>query len=506
MEEGRIKKSGKNLVTGIIYQTVTLVLGFVSRKVFLFTLGEEFLGLNGIFSDVLSLLSMADLGFNTAMSYSFYRPLAENDHEKLAALVNFYKKVYNIIAIAVTVIGIAVIPFLRFIVNTEKDIPYLELYYLFALAGIVISYMYVYKTTILTADQKNYVVTRITLWTNLIKSVAQIAVLVFFKNYIVYLALGIIFQLINNAIASHKAQQTYPYIMQKAQIDKQEQGAIFENMKSVFLYKLSGVLFSGVDNILISIMIGTAVVGLYNNYLMVSNRLLLIIQIFFSAITASVGNLIVKESEKKRYDVFNAVQSVSFILCGVIVSVFCLTINDLITVWLGGRFTLSLGLVLAVTVNTYMTCILQPLWAYRDATGLYRKTKYIMLVGAFLNIVFSIVLGKLIGIAGIIVASALARICSYFWYEPVLLFREYFGKSSGGYFFGLLKNLILVVATIYGLHFFTEYWVVDSWFTLIVEGTVVGSVCVIVFMLAYCRTPGFKMIIEKAKSFLKRSK
>lgn len=507
MGDSRVKKSAQNMVMGFAYHAITLILSFVSRTVFIYTLGEEYLGLNGIFTDVLSLLSMADLGFSTAMAYSFYRPLAEKDEKKIASLVAFYKKVYNTIALVVLVLGLGCIPFLKYIVNTEKEIPNLVIYYLFSLANVVISYMFVYKTTILTADQKDYKVVQIRTVTSIAKTVLQVVVLMVARNYILYLAIGFVVQLTNNIIASNKTVKEYPFIKDKSlvgQVDKEVTANILSNMKSVFVYKLSGTLFSATDNVIISMVISTAMVGVYSNYLMVSSKLLLIEQIIFSALTASIGNVIVKETAKKKYEVFNAMQSASFILCGIITSVFGLVANDLVKVWLGESFMLDEVTIVAITLNTYFSCVLQPLWVYRDATGLYMKTKYIMLCGAVLNIVLSVVLGQMIGVAGVIFASAIARLSTYFWYEPKLLFREYFERGVVKYYLSLGTNLGLVALTILLLRYITRGIVVDSWFMLVVKGAIVGGLCVVIFVAAYIRSEGFKIIRSKAVHILKK--
>ncbi len=507
MGDNRVKKSAQNMVTGFAYHAITLILSFVSRTVFIQTLGDEYLGLNGIFTDVLSLLSMADLGFNTAMAYSFYKPLADRDEKQIASLVAFYKRIYNVIAIAVLVLGVACIPFLDYIIKTEEEIPNLVIYYLFSLANVVISYMFVYKTTLLTADQKDYKVVRIRIVTSLAKTVLQIAVLYIARDYIMYLAIGMILQIVNNVATTVKTEKEYPFIKDKkliGQVDKKVTAGIVNNMKSVFVYKLSGTLFSFTDNIIISMVINTAMVGIYSNYLMVSSKLLLIEQIIFSALTASIGNVIVKESAKKKYEVFSAMQSASFIFCGIITSVFGLMANDLVKVWLGESRMLDSVTVIAVTLNTYLTCVLQPLWVYRDATGLYTKTKYAMLAGAILNIVLSFVLGKAVGIAGIIFASAISRLTTYFWYEPKLLFKEYFDRGVGKYYLSLLANLLIVLVTTFLLGIVTKGFVVSGWGSLIVKGSVIGVVCSAVFMLAYARTEGFKIILDKVMQIIKR--
>lgn len=505
MAESRSKKSAKNMMAGFLYQALILILSFISRTVFIYALGTEYLGLNGIFADVIQLLSMADLGFGTAMAYSFYKPLAEHDEARIRALVNFYRNVYRIIACAVLMLGLLCIPFLPMLVNTQEKIQHLTLYYLFSLAGVVISYLFVYKTTLMTADQKNYKLVRIQMWTSTAKTLLQILLLVLWKNYIVYLIIGVATQFLNNLISSRMTEKEYPYLLRKEKNDKVRddiQKSIIMNMKSVFVYKFSSILFTATDNILISIITGTAMVGLYSNYLMVSNKLLLIEQIVFSSLTASVGNVIVKECCEKRFHVFQAMQSASFIFCGIITSCFCLLVNDLICVWLGKPFQLSLLTVVAISLNTYFSCVLQPLWIYRDATGLYKKTKYVMLAGAIMNIILSLLLGKMIGIAGIIGASAISRICTYFWYEPRLLYREYFQEKVTHYFLSILWNLLLVIGVVGICYAATSKIAVNNWGILIIKAFVIGIVCCVVFLCAYARTDGFQILMRKAKQLL----
>lgn len=506
MEVSRSKRTAQNALMGFLYQLVTMVLGFVSRIVFIRTIGIEYLGLNGIFGDVLSLLSMADLGFSTAMAYSFYKPLAEGDKDRIASLIAFYKKLYNMIALIVLGLGLLCVPFLRFIVKTNQEIPYLEVYYLFSLAGVVTSYLFVYKTTLLTADQKDFKVVRIRMIINITKVLLQIAVLFIFRSYILYLAIGTLMGILNNVVASKKAEKEYPYI-KGAKADKNEdkalKTAIVDNMKSVFVYKLSTTVFSATDNIIISIVVSTAAVGLYSNYLMLSQKLLLLEQIFFSAMTASVGNVIAKETAVKKYQVFQSIQSVSLILCGVITTIYCVLADDFIGVCFGKDLTLPLLVVIAVTVNAYFSCALQPLWLYRDATGLYRRTKYVMLIAAIENIILSVILGKWLGIAGVIFASAISRITTYVWYEPRLLFKEYFEKKAVKYYGELILNALLCVAAILLLREATKGIVVSSWMGFIIKAAIVGICSAVLFMGIYFRTEGAQNIIIKVKSKVK---
>ena len=507
MAVSRSKRTAQNAVMGFTYQFVTMILGFVSRVVFLRTIGVEFLGLNGIFGDVLTLLSMADLGFSTAMAYSFYKPLADGDKDAIAALVAFYKRIYNIIAMAVLLIGLAVIPFLRLIVKTEQDIPLLEVYYLFSLARVATSYLFVYKTTLLTADQKDYKVVLIRMIMNISRVCLQLLMLVVFKSYILYLSVATAMGILNNLIVSKKAEKEYPYIKDlrgKYVSDKNLRGRIVENMKSVFIYKLSTTVFSATDNIIISAVISTAAVGLYSNYLNLSQKLLLMEQILFSSMTASIGNVIAKENADKKYKVFQSIQSVSLILCGVITSCYCLLADDFVGIVYGKEYALPFIVVIAVTVNAYFSCALQPLWLYRDATGLYRKTKYIMLVATIENIVLSIILGKIIGIAGVIFASAISRLTTYCWYEPRLLYKEYFDRTAGKYYFQILTNVLLCLVAIVSIGFIVSGMKVTGWVSFGVKGVIVGALSFLIFMGIYFKTEGAQNIIKKIREKLVR--
>lgn len=506
MEKSRTKESMNNIIIGFINQITTLILSFISRTIFIRVLGVEILGINGLFSDILNLLSMADLGFNTAMVYSFYKPIAENNKKKISALITFYEKIYNIIAISITIIGIAIIPFLKYIINTNKEIPFIKIYYILALAGVVISYLFVYKTSIITANQKNYIVTRITIIVNFIKTIIQIVALLIFKNYIIYLVINLLANFLNNYIASRKAVELYPYIKEKNKLNNEDKKDIFNNIKSIFIYKVSSLMFTATDNTLISILIGTVVVGFYSNYLMITNKVIAIIQIVFSSLTASIGNLIVKENNEKRYEIFRATQSISFIICGIIVTNFSILVNDFVHLWLGKEFVFSYGIILAISFNMYLSCVLQPLWTYREATGLYIKTKYVMLIASIINLILSIILGKTMGLAGILLASAIARLSTYFWYEPLLLFKEYFSKSVFNYYIPVFINMILMIFIIAIFSLVFSKIIVTSWIVLIFKSIICGLITTVLFLLLYSKTEGFKIILKKLTNSKKINK
>ena len=501
MEDSRTKNSLKNIKVGMINKMLTMILSFVSRRLFIQYIGIEYLGINGLFAEILGVLSLADLGFGTAMTYSFYKPVAEKDNEKIAALLSFYKVVYNVIAAIVGILGLILVPFLKYIVNIDKDIPYLEVYYIIFLADIVVSYLYIYKSSIISASQKQYIVSKYQIYMSLLKTLLQIAVVVLTRNYMLFISISVLITLANNLLVSRKASSLYPEINKHGhQLSKAEKKSIFSNLGSVFLYKLSSTLLNSTDNTLISIICGTIFVGLYANYKTVTTNITAIVTIFFSSLTASIGNLIVTADENSRYRVFKSMQMVSFFLATVSITCMYILMDEFMVIWLGtDDYLLDHFTFIAILLNYYLATTLQPLWSFREATGLYRRTRYIMVIAAVVNLILSIILGIKLGIGGIILASFIAKITTYFWYEPKLLFEEYFSLEAIKYFVPHLTNIILLFLTIVISRFLTGWIEGVSPLTWCVKAVICLSIVGIVYFVRYFRTDEFKYIVSKLR-------
>lgn len=505
MTEGRIKNSVRNISYRLLSQVASIILKFVSRTIFIYILGVEYLGINGLFSEILQMLSLADLGFGTAMVYSMYKPLAEHDEKRLTQLVALYKKIYTIIAISITVIGISVVPFLNYLVNMDKDIPYLNVYYLLYLANTVSSYLVVYKTCILNADQKNYLISKYNTIFNFGSLIVTSVFLLLTHNFMVYLIVQVAATYANNFYVSHIAEKRYPYINNIVEkLPKEEEKQIFQNVKSVFIYKAANTLVGSTDNTLISLLIGTITVGFYSNYCMIVNNITLFINIIFSSVTASLGNLVVEENKKKNYDVYCLMQFMSFMISSVAITVTYLVINDLINVWLGEKFVLEPLVSFAIALNMYFSVVLMPIWSYREATGMYLQTKYVMVATAVVNLVVSVILGKMLGLAGILFATSIARISTYFWYEPKLLFKQFLGKKVWNYYKDIIKNIVVTftVAVICSLVF--QKITVIGWGDLFIKTVGVFVCALILTIVLYCKNPCFSVIKSMAVRLLRR--
>lgn len=502
MDDSRSLKSSKNLISTFVQKTFNLVLTFALRTVFIRVFGVEMRGISGLFSDVLSMLALADLGFSTTMTYSYYKPVAENDFKKIAALNHFYRKVYLIIAAAVALIGLSLIPFLKYIVNLEREIDHLYLYYLLTLALTVVSYLFVYKTTVLYAHQQGYVVVKYNMIMKIISSLAEIVIMLTLKNYTAYLLVEIVFMLGNNLYASHIVDKRFPYIKQKGSLSKQEKKNIFSNLGPAFIYKLSWVLINSTDNILISKMIGTVVVGYYSNYFTVVNLISGYVSMAFQSITASIGNLMVKESSEKQYKVFEELQVISAWFCIVIAGCVYALIDEFIIIWLGNDFTLDNLTVIAIGINFFMTCISNPIWVFREAAGLYKKTKYSMLICAVLNIFLSIALGKLIGLSGVLFASAIAKLLTCIWYEPIILFRDFFKKKPTNCFLSMSAIALISVSVSALLIFLVNRIAIMGILGFIIKGVVCFVISNLVFVIVFFKNKYLKSVVKRIKNIL----
>lgn len=503
-DSSRTENAGRNVISAFVNKMCILLLTFISRKIFIQYIGVEYLGINALFSNVLTLLSMADLGVGTAMNVSLYEPIAKNDTERLAALLGCFRKIYCAIAAVVTVIGIALVPVLKYIINVDVDLPYLNVYYVIFVLKNAFSYLFVYKSAIICADQKTYVVNRIEVWVNILKIVLQISAVAVFQKYIHYLLIEAVSVVINNIILSVIADKRYPFIRRDVKLNRNEKKKIYNDIYSVFLYKVSGSMLNGTDNILMSILVGTIYVGMYSNYYTITNNVEMFIGLLFTSLTASIGNLVVTAGTEKRYQVFKTMQMVSFWLCGFVVVCLLYLTQDFIQIWLGKDMLLDQLTLVAIVTNVFFSSCMRPVWTFREGTGMYREIRYVMLGASVLNLILSVILGRWMGISGIIFASSISRIATYFWYEPRILFRKFFKKKETEYYGDYMKNFVLVFTSIAVCYIPIQFFSSVNIFSWLAKGIICGMSVSIIYFLYYRKSEEFLLLKEKVKQLINR--
>ncbi|HDX9588380.1 TPA: sugar translocase [Bacillus pseudomycoides] len=502
----RIQNSLKNILFGLSGQIISIGMGFIVRTVFIYTLGIDYLGVDGLFTSILMMLSLANLGFDTAIIYSLYRPLAENDSYKIQALMNLYQNAYRLIGLIVLLIGLSLLPFLPHLMNGETKINNINIIYVLFLLSSVSSYYFVYKRSIIIADQRNYIISKIHSVFIIISHSLQIALLIIIGNYIVLLITQLALSVIENIYIANKANKLYPYLQGKnnAKLSKEDRKLFFENLYALFLYKISGVVINGTDNIVISKFIGITWVGICSNYLLILNTLNTLLGYLFYSITASVGNLNVKENEEKKYFIFRTLNFLNFWIYGFCTVCLWNLINPFITLWLGEHYVFNKWIIFSIILNFFTAGMQNTSTTFRETTGLFKKGKYRPIIAAVINIVASIILAKQIGIAGVFFGTVISRLCTYFWYDPYVVYKFVFKKSVKLYFVRYSLFVLLVFASILITDILGGIFNTHILINMVIRGTLCLVIPNIIFFMLFRKSEEFKYLQNTVKLLVKK--
>ncbi len=441
----RTDNSLKNLKTAVLFKLAAIVVNFIARKIFVVVLTKEYLGLDGTFANILTMLSLAELGVGTAITYSMYKPLAEGDRELILSLITLYRKFYTVIGITVGVLGAALTPFLQYIIRDIPDIPHIRLIYLMFVLDSSISYFLVDKQSLISADQKQHIVTSYQYKTSMAVTAAQCAALLLTGDYILYLALKLCATFVCNALLARKADRLYPYLKQKTvqPLPAPIRQDISKNIRAMIAHKLGSVVVFGTDNVLIAYFVGAVSVGLYSNYLLITQSLKSAYSMIFRAMTASIGNLCAAEDTAHAQAVFWRVDLLTRWIYGF--SAVCLVVlfNPFISLWLGADYLFSMPIVLLIVLSFYVTGMRQSVLTFREAMGLYWYDRHKPLFESAINLAVSILLAKPFGIVGIFIGTVVSTLSTCTWIEPYILFRHGFGAPVGKYFVRYALNTLL---------------------------------------------------------------
>lgn len=451
----RVEKTIKNIKIAMLYQLTILVFTFVDKKVFLSNLGVDYAGLHGLFTNMISMLSLAELGVGIAIIYNLYQPLEKQDKQQISALMQFYKKAYYIIGIGIGIIGsILAIGLPIFIKEPIYDMEYIRRIYFIFLSGTVLTYFTGYKRSLLYADQKNYLLLIGDMTANTIGVLIKLWILLVSKSYSTYVIVHIIFKWIPNIWASYKVNQLYPYIKEvKTKLPTEKLQQIKNNVKDLFIHKMSNFVIMATDNIIISSFVGLGAVGLVASYNMIVAALTGFIAQGIEGIQASMGNLVASETKEKVEEVYDKILFASYWIASFsAVALVCL-VQPFIQLWLGQDFLLDNQVVAIIILNLFLWIITRPLWQMMTVTGLFKEDKLNSLVEIGTKLIVSIVLVQQIGIIGVFIGTAITYLVawvmkSYFLYTK--FFKKPYSKSYG-------KLMVYILITV-GQVFIT-YWI-----------------------------------------------
>ncbi len=508
----RIRNSINNARWGIIYQILHAALGFLFRTVFIAILGAEYLGVNSLFTSILRWLALAELGIDMTVVYSLYKPIADKNTRLIQAYLNLYKKAFAIVAFTVLTLGIVLIPFLSYFLGELTEVTQPVLIYLLFLLNTFVSYFFIYKQSIFIANQQQYVINRNKSIFFVISQFAQIAILILTRNFILTLLIQVLLKIAENVWVSILADKQYPYIKNNQEkLSDSERQKFFKNMYAMFMYKIGQVVVGATDNIIISVFNGIIAVGLYANYLMITNILNQTIHTIFSGMRAGIGNINATETTLRKRQIFDVVFFMSFLIYGITAVILYNVINPFIVMWLDESFLLSQFTVMIIVINYYTAGMQSAAASYRDTTGLFRVGQYRPVISALLNLVISVLLARPLGIAGVLLGTVISRAMVFFWYDPYVIFKYIFEQPLHTYFKKYTIYAVVVVMLTYTSSLFLPLFK-TGWqpADFIIQSSIAGIYAIIITVGLFYRTIEFAYLYDVAKrmirSKLKRSK
>lgn len=505
--ESRVKNTTRNSTIAAISKILIFVLQFICRTIFIKILSTEYLGINGLFTNILTMLSFAELGIGSAIIYKLYKPIANDDREKIKTYLSFYRKAYILIGIIIITIGLILIPFLKYIISDTPDIEE-NIYFIYVLFLInsAISYFFTYKKSIIIGYQKEYITTIINFIVTLLQNVFQIIILLITKNYIAYLLVQIICTFFDNFISSLVANKLYPFIKDKeyAKISKDEEKSIFKDVKSLILYKIGYSISAGTDNIIISAYVGVGEVGLLSNYTTITNAITSFLTAFFNAFTASVGNLNAGTDVKKQEKIYYELLFLAFIIYTIVSILLIILINDFIEVWLGSEYILSELVAVILGVNMFIDGMRYVNYTFRTTMGIFKEGRLIPIISAIVNVVLSLIFVQFWGIFGVLLATAIARLFVTTMYDPYLLHKMRFKTKSRKFYLKYLYYAVAYAINLVICFIISKHIVVTGFLGIILKAVLMLIVTSIILFISAFKLKEYRGLKEIFKNYLRK--
>ena len=498
----------KNLCSNIVLQAVTLILFFVTRSVFILKLNETFLGINGLFTNVLGVLSISELGVGTALTYYLYKPAEENNVERLKSIMFFYKNCYKVVGVIMLIVGLLIIPAIPYLVNLENgsDVNLYLVYVLFLINSAISYFLYSYRQSIYIAYQNNHQLLNIQTIIKIVSAVISIVLLCLYSNYYAYLILNIIISIITSVVIGYKAGKEYCFLNDKEvkQIDASEKKDILKDVYSVFVWKVGNTFMISTDNILISVICGTILVGYYSNYCMVMSSVVMVYSIVLNSWLPSVGNINAIEDDEYKKNVMESLHIINYwILTFCSISLMTL-LNPFIKIWMGcisakDNYVLSELIPMVMGANLFFTWYTSVFGQFKDTMGLFKYGRYNQLIMGVVNLFLSVILGNLFGLTGILTGTFLSiLICCTFFY-PYYVYR-YGLRMDGGFYW---KREIIEIINFFVLYLVTRgmmLWIIiDNIYTFIIRVLICLIVPNVFLYIRYRNCREINMVLKKIK-------
>lgn len=445
----RKKNATRNIIFGTCLKLYQIVVPFLMRTIMIYFMGVQYLGLNSLFTSVLQVLNLAELGVGSAMVYSMYKPVAEHDNNTICALMGLYRKYYRIIGMVVLAAGCVIIPFVPHLIKSDvpEGINIYVLYVMNLLATVFTYWLYAYKNSILQAYQRNDIVSKVTIITDTIKYILQIFTIVFLKNYYMYVLVLILLQIASNIITAAVVTRMYPEYRCRGSLPKEEVAQINSRIRDLFTSKIGAVIVNSADTVVISAFLGLTVLAIYQNYFFIISSVIAFIAVVFNSCTAGIGNSIIVETKEKNYNDFKKFTFLIAWIAGFCtVCIVCL-MQPFMNIWMNGNEKLMLGMseVVCFCIYFFVYEIQQLLLTYKDAAGMWHDDKYRPLVTALTNLALNIIMVQFFGLYGVLLSTVISIIFIGMPWLFYNLFTVLFKRNAAKYVIRVVYYTVITI-------------------------------------------------------------
>lgn len=442
----RTEKAMKNVLVTLITYIISFLPVFIARRVFLDQLGTELLGLSSLYNNILSYLSVIEMGVGSAIIFSLYEPFEENNREKVKGYLDYYLKFYKIVGILVLLLGMIITPFLNIFIRDNINMFQAKLYFLLFLINTVISYFFSYKQCILNVAQEGYKLSIATTISKVVITLLQIVFLKIYSNFYIYLIIQILINFIYYILVNRYIDRRYLWINTiKGKIEKEEKKYLLKNIKALFMHKIGNIVVFGTDSLVISSFINLNNVSKYNSYSMIFTYLQTLISNCMNSLTPSIGNLLVSNDRKKAYMVHKRLFFISFWIISFIIITLWNTSSQFVNLWLGESQLLDSFTVALILINLYFQLMRSSVEKFKDGSGNYYQDRYAPAFEAVINLICSIILVNIIGLSGVFLGTFISNISVVFWVKPKITYKYVFEKPLIKYFIMYFKYLFLSI-------------------------------------------------------------
>lgn len=502
----RTEYSVMNTSVAFIAQITAILMGFITRVVFTRTLSEGYVGINGLFTDILNILSLSELGVGTAITYALYGPIARKDIKKQQILMRMFRSFYRMTAGFVLTAGLLLIPFLDVLMKNRPDVDHLILIYLLYLSNSVVSYLLIYKKTLVDAHQMNYITVLNHNGFLVLQDTLQIIILLTTKNFILFLSAAVVCTISANINMSRKAEKLFPYLKEscKEKLPLEERQEIVRNVKAMLMHKLGNVVVNNTDNLLISSFVGVVSAGIYSNYYLVIGSIRQILDQVFQGVAASVGNLSATEDKEKVNHIFNLLFFIGQWLYGFAGICLFEMLNPFVELAFGRKYLFSREIILILCINFFINGMRKSVLIFKESMGLFWYDRYKAVAEAALNLIISILLVMKFGVAGVFLGTFCSTVLTSVWVEPYIIYKHRFEKSPW-IFFARYAATVLAMGIVWGctdLCCRMTHW--NPLLNLIVRFVICLIVPNVLLCIIYCRTGEWKTFFELIKKIICR--